>query len=160
MLNIRACCILHAQLLTPMKKITQFKSFLIGCFFITSCKDIYTICDLSKDVRFIAGFYQKSGAVDVVASAASLTIIDYATGAAIYSNQQNVTSFALPLNPQVDSAKYIITIAGNLPKDTVTLVYTSQGVNLSLECGTVTYHTLSKIRTTINTIDSIKIMVL
>ena len=123
-----------------------------------SCKDEYTICNLSKDVRFIASFYQRNNGVDVLVPAPLLNITQLGTNAPLYTQQANVPTFAIALNPQLDSTKYYIKLSSSLPADTLTIVYTSTGANLSLECGSVTYHNISKLYSTLNTIDSVKII--
>ena len=123
-----------------------------------ACKDEYTLCNLSKEVRFTAGFYNKSGANDVAAPAPKFTLSQLNVSPPLYFEQVNVQTFSVPLSPITDSAKYILKLDNNLQADTVTVTYTSQGVNLSLECGSVVYNTITKITTTINTIDSIKIV--
>lgn len=139
-----------------MKKL--FLIFIFGIIILTSCKDEYTICDLSKDVRFIATFNQRVNGADVLLNAPSLNIILLTNNSSIYTQQANVSTFSFPLNSLVDSAKYSFKVANNLQADTVTIIYTSTGANLSLECGAVTYHNISKIKTTTNTIDSVKII--
>ncbi|MFN0083111.1 MAG: DUF6452 family protein [Ferruginibacter sp.] len=127
-------------------------------FSLYSCKDEYTLCDLSKDVRFIGAFYRKVGSNDVLSPAPSLSIRSLDTGPFLYSQQPNVDQFGLSLSSVIDSAKFVITIAGSSPTDTVTIVYSSLGENLSTECGSITTHNITKLTSTINTIDSVKII--
>ncbi len=131
--------------------------FIVGINFFTSCKDEYTLCDLSKDVRFIASFNQRINGTDVLMAAPNLSITQLSNNSALYTQQVNVSTFSFPLSPVADSAKYSFKLANNLQADTVTIIYTSTGTNLSLECGPVTYHNISKIKTTTNTLDSVKI---
>jgi hypothetical protein len=138
-----------------MKKLVLI--FIVCMHFLSSCKDEYTICDLPKDVRFIASFYQRNNGADVLTPAPNLNITQLTNNSALYTQQANVSTFSFPLNPLLDSAKYIFKLANNLQADTVTIVYSSTGTNLSLECGAVIYHNVSRISTTLNTIDSIKI---
>ena len=138
-------------------KSKSFLLLIICLSFLAACKDEYTICDLSKDVRFIGSFYQRNNGVDVLTPAPNLNIIQLSNNTALYTQQVNAATFSYPLNPQVDSAKYSFKLANNLQADTVTIVYTSIGTNLSLECGAVIYHNISRITSTLNTIDSIKI---
>ncbi len=132
-------------------------AILIICLF-ASCKDEYNICTQPKTVRFIGGFYQKINGADVPTATSNLTITNLNGTGNIYSNQPNIISATIPLNDNVDSAKYQFTLADNLPKDTVTIIYTTQTAFTSAECGAIFNHTITKIRTTINTIDSIKII--
>ena len=138
-------------------KNTLLLIFIVGPCFLYSCKDEYSICNLSKDVRFIATFYQRINGADVLYPAPSLSITQIASNALLYNQQSNTATFSFVLNPLVDSAKYIFKVASNSPADTVTIIYTSTGANLSPECGAITYFNVSKIKTTLNTIDSVKI---
>ena len=122
---------------------------------IVSCKDEYTICNLPKDVRFIAGFYQTA---NVPQSAQNLSVSLLGDTSAIYRRQPNVPSFSLPLNPTVDSSKYLIAVSNSGPRDTLTIVYSSSNVNLSPECGNVSYHTITRLSSTLHTIDSVKLI--
>ena len=141
-----------------MKKIYFAAGIFAITFNLSSCKDEYTLCNLSKEVRFTGGFYRKVGSNDVMAPAPKFTLLQLNSTVPLYGQQPNVETFSLPLSPVLDSAKYVLTIDAGMQADTVTIVYTSQGVNLSVECGAVTYNTISKIITTINTIDSVKII--
>ena len=134
-----------------------FILYIVCISLFTGCTDEYTICDLSKDVRFIGTFYQRINGADVLSPAPNLSITQIPTNAPIFNQQANVATFSFVLNSALDSSKYIFKIANNLVADTVTIIYTSTGVNLSPECGSVTYHNISKITTTLNTIDSVKI---
>ncbi len=125
------------------------------CFAI-SCTDEYTLCTQSKEVRFIGRFYQRVSGQDVLAQAPGLIITQLNNTTPIYSFPQSVNNFSIPLNPLENTASYVITV-GNNPKDTLSILYTSQGVNLSPECGSVIYHTITGIYSTSHTIDSVKI---
>jgi hypothetical protein len=122
-----------------------------------SCKDEYTLCNLTKEVNFTAGFYQRVGATDISTPAPSLTIFLLNGTSPIYSQQQNAASFALPLNPAADSSRYVIAVANGAPPDTLTIVYTSQSSLLSAECGSVTVNNITRLYSTTHTIDSVKI---
>jgi Family of unknown function (DUF6452) len=139
-----------------MKKNTLLLCVLI-VLSIFSCRDEYNICTLNKDVNLIGGFYQNIGGNEVTAVAPNLTIETLNGAGSIYSNQPNISTFSFPLSATVDSAKYIFTIANNLPKDTVTIVYSSKSESVSAECGTAIYNTITKLTSTRNTIDSVKI---
>jgi Family of unknown function (DUF6452) len=133
-------------------------AILISVFFICSCQDQYSICELPKTVDCKAGFYQYNRGVEtsVNASAFSLYIINSA--GFFYNQQPNLSKFQFSLNPSVDSLKYFIKVGDILLADTLTLTYTSQNTLISPECGNVFIHTLLKINSTLNTIDSIKII--
>lgn len=141
-----------------MKKIYLAAVILSIVFYLVGCKDEYTLCNLSKEVRFTGGFYKKVGSNDAIAPAPKFTLLQLNSSLPLYNQQINVETFSLPLSPVVDSAKYVLTVNSSLQADTVTIFYTSQGVNLSVECGSVNYNTITKVTTTINTLDSVKII--
>ncbi len=126
--------------------------------FMQSCKDEYTICNLPKDARFIAGFYQRVGNADVTALAPNLSLYSLNGANLIYSNQTNLSTFSLPLSSTVDTSRYVLILGTNLQSDTLTIVYSSQLVSLSPECGSVTYNNINKLWSTYHTIDSVKII--
>lgn len=141
-----------------MKKTSFAASLTITILFFTACKDEYTLCNLNKEVRFTGGFYRKLGTTDVATPTPKFTLSQLNVQPPLYSEQVNVQLFSLPLNSLTDTAKYVLKLDTNLPSDTITVIYSSQGVNLSVECGSVIYNNITKINTTINTIDSTKIV--
>ena len=141
-----------------MKKLYFTTVVFSGCIFLCSCKDEYSICNLSKDVRFTAGFYKKVGLNDVVSPAPRFTLSLLNSGTSSYTQQANVEIFSLPLSPVVDSVKYVLKLDTGLQADTVTITYTSKGENLSVECGSVVYNTITQITSTVNTIKSVNII--
>lgn len=131
-------------------------AFFTVCFTV-SCTDEYTLCTLSKEVRFIGRFYQRISGADVPAQVPGLTIFPLNSTTPVFPFQQNINTFSFPLNPISNTAAYIISLGNNQQQDTVTISYTSQGTNLSPECGSVIYHNITGITTTTHTIDSVKI---
>jgi hypothetical protein len=125
--------------------------------FAVSCKDNYTICDQSKTVNYKAGFYNKSGSLDVPVTPASLTLTFPGATTFIYNQQAGVSSLVLALNPTTDSIKYFMQV-NNLPADTITFVYTNGQQTLSPECGDITVHNFTRAWTTTHTLDSVKIV--
>ena len=127
-------------------------------FSFLSCKDEYTICNLSKNVNFNAGFYQRISGADVSAQAPLFTLYLPGNGIQpIYSNQVNAKSFSLPLDPGRDSTRYVISI-GSGQTDTLTIVYSSVSVTLSEPCGEVFNNNLIKVYSTANSLDSARIV--
>ncbi len=139
------------------KKNWMFFLMLSAVFCTFSCKDSYTLCNLSKTVNLIAGFYRQSGGVDVPTPAPSFSLFLLNGSNAVYSNQPNTASFTLPLNPAVSTAKYVISESAS-QSDTLTIVYTSRDTNLSYDCGNVFYNNITALYTTTHTIDSVKIV--
>jgi Family of unknown function (DUF6452) len=127
------------------------------CFFAVSCKDNYTICDQSKIVNYKAGFYNKSGAIDVPVTPTALTLTFPGATTFIYNQQGGISSLILALNPTTDSLRYFIKV-NSLPADTITFVYTTGQLTLSPECGDITVHNLTRAWTTTHTLDSVKIV--
>ena len=78
-----------------MKK-KLFLIFIVGVTILTSCKDEYTLCDLSKDVRFIATFNQRINGADVLTPAPNLNIIQLSNNSALYTQQANIATFSFP----------------------------------------------------------------
>lgn len=149
-------CILQ-KITDEMKKKLMWMIILPAIICICSCHDSYTICNSSKVVNFTAGFYRHTGGVDVSQPAPSFSLFLLNGSSPVYSTVVNATSFTLPLNPATDSAKYLISVTGSSP-DTLTIVYTTQSVNLSLDCGNIFENNITALRTTTHTLDSVKIV--
>lgn len=126
-----------------------------GIFFL-SCKDEFTICDQPTAVRMKCGLYQNSNGVqtEVVAPFLTVTLLSFPTPD--YSSP-GLSKFSLALNPLTDSVKYQISVKNNSIPDTVTFIYSSQQMNISALCGDVYINNLTRINTTMNTLDSVKI---
>ena len=131
--------------------------FLLVSILFSSCKDEYTICDLPKDVNLKSVFYQTTGGVERAATATSFSLKQLSAADFIYKDVPNVSQFIIPLNPLTDTVKFRISISSSMPADTITYIYTTQLVNLSPVCGDVYVNTITKVSTTYNTLDSIKI---
>ena len=125
---------------------------------LSACKDEYTICNLSRNVNFNAGFYQRVSGADVSAMAPNFTIYLLNNSLyPIYNNQVNAKSFSLPLDPVRDSSRYVISI-GPGQADTLTIVYTSASVTLSEACGAVFHNNLTRVYSTAHSLDSARIV--
>ena len=126
-------------------------------YVLSSCTDSYTICNENRTVQFNSYFYKKVNGQEVTANAPDLRITDLSNNALIFSNQPNIASFSLVLNPLVDSMKFHISLSPTLQADTLTVVYTSQNKTLSPECGVISTHIISKAYTTKHTLDTVKL---
>lgn len=93
----------------------------------------------------------------MLAQAPGVIINQLNVSAPVFPYQQNVSTFSFPLNPLNSTASYIISLGNNQLQDTLTISYTSQGINLSPECGSVIYHNITALSSTTYTIDSVKI---
>ncbi|MEQ1552978.1 MAG: DUF6452 family protein [Ferruginibacter sp.] len=133
-----------------------FVIFISLCL-VQSCRDDFNICTLGRDVKFNVGFYKKTGSIETINTAPNFSIFLLGGSTPIIS-QANTSAFSIPLNITVDSAKYVLTMDTSLPKDTITIIYSSKSEVISAECGTAVFNTISKITTTLNTIDSVKII--
>ncbi|MEJ7609764.1 MAG: DUF6452 family protein [Ferruginibacter sp.] len=126
--------------------------------FLVTCKDEYTICNLSRNVNFNAGFYQRLSGADVSVVVPGLTVyLLNNSSSPIFNNQQNARSFSLPLEPFKDSSRYVISITSGQP-DTLTIVYNTVSATLSEACGSVFHNNLIKVYSTANTLDSARIV--
>ena len=125
---------------------------------LSSCVDQYNICDLSKSVEFKAGFYAKIAGVENATTASSLSILPLGSSSYLYNQEPNVSKFTVVPNPSADTSKYFIKVSASLPADTISLVYTTQSVNLSPECGNIFVHNLTQVLFTSNTLDSVKLI--
>ncbi len=139
-----------------MKALKLFLPVVLGLFFY-SCKDEYTICDLSKTVNFRAVFYKKSSGTEsaYTVPSFSLKLLNYPDF--LYKNLPNVNQFSLAFNPSSDSIRYAIGVSPNGITDTITINYTTQTVNLSAVCGDIQVNNITRVSTTKNLLDSIKI---
>lgn len=126
-----------------------------ACAF-TSCKDEYNICDQNRLITLNGGFFTVSGGMAVPVSVPNLTINNI-NGASVIANAPNSTAFSLSLNDQIDSSKFVFTLSTGLQSDTVTFFYSNQTVEISPSCGNVIVQNLRSVRSTINTIDSVRI---
>lgn len=148
---------LRKLLFSGMKQLGYGIALSLVAFTFFSCKDEYSICTLSKSVNFIGGFYQRTGGVDVAVQAPSLSV-GLLNGPNLVSQQQNASVTVIPLNPTIDSARFLISVANNLQSDTLTVIYSSQTVILSAECGDVITHNIARFYSTTHTIDSVKLI--
>jgi flagellar basal body P-ring protein FlgI len=133
-----------------------FSFFLI--VFLFSCKDDYTICNEEKNVRLSINFYQRIGNIEVAATAPDLKVFNYRTNVVVYNNQPNLSMFSLALDEAKDTTQFTLSLANNLPLDTLTFIYSSQPKVISQDCGIIYTHSIIKAYTTTNSLDSIKII--
>jgi Family of unknown function (DUF6452) len=96
--------------------------------------------------------------VDVPSTPPALTLTFPGATTFIYNQQMGVPALSLGLSPVADSVKYVIRLSNTLPADTLTLHYTNGMQNLGPECGDITIHNFTWLRTTTNTLDSVKIV--
>jgi hypothetical protein len=147
------------SLLLMMKNSTIFIAIISLSFLIASCKDDYSICNPVKDVKFIGGFYQRIGGADVPSPAPNFSLSLLNNTSFIYTNQPNTIEFGMPLNELSDTSRYVLSLINGQPKDTLTIVYSSQkSTSDGNACGIVVVHTISGLYSTRNTVDSVKLM--
>jgi len=127
---------------------------------LSSCQDEYTICEQNKLVQTNLRFYQKNGSLDVLTAPQQLTFGALGSGTFLYSQATGINTLDINLKPGLDdSAKYYVKTDLLAPADTLTLFYSTQIITLSAECGNLNYFQLSNIKTTLNTVDSVKIII-
>lgn len=139
-----------------LSKVIKFTAYLLLPVLLYSCKDEYTICDLSTVVRMKCGFYKDAAGAAAETSAPSLKVTRIPTVYPDY-DLRDVSAFTLALNPIADSVQYRVSVIESSVPDTVTFVYTSEKITLSAVCGDIYVHQLTRVTTTLNTLDSVKI---
>jgi hypothetical protein len=137
-----------------MLRLTLILSLVVVLF---SCTDDYSLCTESRTVQFSSFFYRRVGGQEVTANAPNLRITDASTNQEIFSNQPNVSSFSLVLNPTVSTMKFYISLSPTLQSDTLTVNYTSSSKSLSPECGVISVHQILSATTTKHTLDTVKL---
>ena len=124
----------------------------------SSCQDKYTICDKATDVSLKAGLYHVAGGTESAANAPSFSLSLINSPTFLYNQQADISKFSVALNAALDSSQYLVKLSSTSSSDTLTVVYTSQSVNISAECGFVYTNNLLRVCSTNNTIDSVKII--
>ncbi len=134
----------------------EFVRYILVTVLLISCKDEFTICDLPVAVRMKCSFYHGNGTQQTATPVPFLTARKLSSPDPDYALSM-ISNFSLALNPIADSVQYEVSIrSGSIP-DTVTFVYTSQKINVSAVCGDIYVNNLTKVSTTMNTLDSAKI---
>ncbi len=126
--------------------------------FVASCQDQYNICEQNKFVEARAGFYQKNGGADVLTAPQLLSFGVLGSSTLLYNQATGFNTISIGLNPGLDSAKFYVKTAPTFPADTLTIFYSTQIINLSAECGSISVFQISNAKTTINTLDSVKVI--
>jgi hypothetical protein len=125
------------------------------CF--VGCTDSFDICNSPIEIRCKGNFYNIIGATETPGLIGTLTV--NATGnTGFVVNDQNTSIFNLPFTPNADSTKYFFDFGVGLPKDTVTIKYSTSVVSTSAECGTVYSFSIANVKTSTNYLDSIKVV--
>ncbi len=130
---------------------------LTGFLFLAGCKDEYSICNESKNVLLKTNLYTINNGVEQPFAATSFSLTVLNTTQPIYSNIAGLSSFLLPLNPAIDSIKYQIITSPTATADTLTILYSTNNVQLSAACGSLKMHKILRVGNTLNSIDSVRI---
>jgi hypothetical protein len=125
------------------------------CFI--SCTDSFDICNTPIEVRCRGNFYNVIGVTETPGLISKLTVSATGSGGLVV-NDENTSSFNLPFTPNADSTKFFFDFGIGLPKDTVTIKYSTGVVSTSAECGTVYSFNIANVKTTTNYLDSIKVI--
>ena len=126
-------------------------------FIIGGCKDEYTICDVSLSVSEKNGFYHNAAGVDQIVYAPNFSLTELGSPTPIYSGVLNNSKFSIPLNPLKDSSKFQISINNMTTIDTITFIYNSHSVNISVDCGNIYVNNLTSVWTTKHKLDSVTV---
>ena len=141
-----------------MRKTISILTSLIVCIEMTACTDQYTICNQSKISNLNASFRTVSNNSDISFSASSLSMRDLTTGNVLFDQKPGISAVSSNLSLVVDSTSFAIKVSASLPADTFTVYYTKARLNLSLECGEIDVFNINRIKTSNNSIDSIKVL--
>lgn len=125
---------------------------------ISSCKDIYNICETNTIVSEKTGFYHIVNGVEGATYAPSFSLFSLNATNPVYHDVMNLSKFTLTLNPILDSAKFNLFINSSLSPDTITFVYTSQPFTVSPDCGSIYVNNLTKVSVTRHHLDSARII--
>ncbi|MEO6405914.1 MAG: DUF6452 family protein [Ferruginibacter sp.] len=139
-----------------MRKNIGWVFMALVCFI--SCKDQYDICDTPRTVQLNGGFYHRMGGTETVNTAPAFTLSVLGTNLNLYDQQAGLQKFNLQLNQISDTAKYFVRLNNSTGADTVTIVYYSQLVTLPEPCGIITTNTLTSVKTTRHSIDTVTIV--
>ncbi len=131
---------------------------LIVCIEMTACTDQYTICSQSKNSNLNAAFRTISNNSDVSFSASSLYMINLTTGNLQFDQKPGISAVSSNLSLLLDSTSFAIKVSATMPADTFTVYYNRAKLFLSLECGEIDVFNINRIKTTKNSIDSIKVL--
>lgn len=131
---------------------------LIGVIGFCSCHDTYTLCEQSRVVSINGRFLKYNPLVPPTAFPPSILSVTGIVGNPLLTNVASPSIFSLSLTPGSDSAKFVLLLNGNLPKDTITCFYTTQLTTISANCGSVNTYNLTSVKSTHNTIDSVAIV--
>jgi hypothetical protein len=125
------------------------------CFL--SCTDSFDICQSPIEIRCKGNFFNVVGTTETAGLVVTLAVS--ATGnVGLVVNDENTSGFKLPFTPNVDSTKFYFDFGVGLPKDTVSIKYSTAVVSSSAECGTVYSFNIANVKTTTNYLDSIKVI--
>lgn len=133
-------------------------SFAIVLFLaLLSCTDEFTICTQNRIVDAKAQFYtQQAGAVQLW-PAPQLNARNINANQAIATNSANASGVFFKLYPTQTQIRIELQLAPNTPKDTLTITYSNQLVNLGVDCGEIHTHVITNVSTTTNYLDSVLI---
>ncbi len=140
-----------------MKQGKFYSGLLIGILLIAGCKDEYTICNESRNVLLQTNLYTVTSGVEqpFAASGFSLSVINNTQ--LIYNNNTGISSFLLPLTPGLDSTVYKIVTSSTATPDTLSILYSTNNVQLSVPCGTINMFRILRVTSTRNSIDSLRV---
>lgn len=140
-----------------MKKRIIYSGLLIGFLFLAGCKDEYSICNESRNVLLQSNLYTVNNGVEQPYPAPGFSLSVFNTSQPIYNNISNLSTFLLPLTPGLDSTLYQIITSSTATPDTLSILYSTNNVELSAPCGTINMFRILRVTSTHNSIDSIRI---
>ncbi|MBP6610971.1 MAG: hypothetical protein KA206_07735 [Paludibacter sp.] len=114
-------------------------------------------CRQELSVNFKAGIYTVADESSKALSVDSIWVKGFAKDSFLYKDAKKISTIKLPLNAATEQSNFIIQF--NDLKDTIGISYTTNPAYfISLPCGCIATHTINKVVSTDNFIDSIHII--
>lgn len=135
----------------------KYLLLLFTALVMVACDTADTKCREDVRVRLKAGFYTIKDKKATTLAVDSITLKGLNVDSLLYNNSKKVSSVSLPLNAL--EPKSVFELLCNDIKDTVTVAYTTNDAYfISLGCGCIAKHTISKVSYTTHFIDSIQLI--
>lgn len=135
----------------------KYLLLILAAFVLVACDTADTKCREDVSVKLKAGFYTIKDNKATSLSVDSITLKGLNVDSVLYKNSKSVSSVSLPLNALASES--VFEFLCNDIKDTVAVSYTTNDAYfISLGCGCIAKHTISKISYTTHYIDSVQLI--
>ena len=140
-----------------MKHALCYSIFILLCF--TACRPD-AACRSNMKVGLVAELeeiqYDATHQPHTNTTWDSITVQGIGNDSILYNNSKSIKKICLPLRHDVDSTAYTLLYKGKI--DTLRIIHDSQQHFVSIECGCVYNHTVTKLQCTHNWVDSITVL--